>query len=119
MAKIKLKTGDKVKVITGKHRGTIDYISRLDPKEKAVYLKKVSRKKYDKSTPDSKKKSELKEIMTPIHISNVTYWLEDKKKTTKIGFQETEKEKDGKVEKIRVRVARKFKDKKGNNILID
>ena len=73
MVKIKLKTGDKVKVITGKHRGTIDFISRLDSKEKMVYLKKVSRKKYDKSTPDSKKKSELKEIMVPIHISNVAY----------------------------------------------
>jgi len=73
MAKIKLKTGDKVKVITGKHRGTIDYISRLDPKKQVVYLKKVSRKKYDKSTPDSKKKSELKEIMNPLHISNVAY----------------------------------------------
>jgi len=117
--KTKLKTGDKVKIITGKHRGTIDFISRLDPNEQMVYLKKVSRKKYDKSTPDSKKKSELKEIMTPIHISNVAYWLEDKKKTTKIGFQETEKKKDDKVEKVKVRIARKFKDKKGNSLLID
>jgi large subunit ribosomal protein L24 len=73
MTKTKLKTGDKVKVITGKYRGTIDYISRLDQKEKLVYLKKANRKKYDSSTPDSKKKSELKEIMTPIHISNVAY----------------------------------------------
>jgi hypothetical protein len=45
--------------------------------------------------------------------------LEDKKKTTKIGFQETEKKKDDKVEKMKVRVARKFKDKKGNSLLID
>ena len=75
MAKVKtkLKTGDKVKVIAGQHRGAVDYISRLDPQEQVVYLKKVSRKKYDKSTPDSKKKSELKEIMTPIHVSNVAY----------------------------------------------
>ncbi|CAG8635147.1 7120_t:CDS:2 [Scutellospora calospora] len=70
MTKTKLKTGDQVKVITGKHRGTIDYISRLDLKEQVVYLKKVSRKKYDKSTPENKKKSELKEIMIPLHISN-------------------------------------------------
>jgi len=73
MIKTKLKSGDQVKVITGKHRGTIDYISRLDPKKQVVYLKKASRKKYDKSTPDSKKKSEKKEIMVPIHISNVAY----------------------------------------------
>jgi len=117
--KTKLKTGDKVKVISGNYRGTIDYISRLDPKEQVVYLKKVSRKKYDKSTPDSKKKSEKKEIMVPIHISNVAYWLEDKKKTTKIGFQEMEKKKNDKIEKLKVRVSRSFKDKKGNNLLVD
>jgi ribosomal protein L24 len=73
MIKTKLKSGDQVKVITGKHRGTIDYISRLDPKKQLVYLKKAHRKVYDKSTPDSKKKSEQKEIMVSIHISNVAY----------------------------------------------
>jgi ribosomal protein L24 len=36
--------------------------------------------------------------MTPLHISNVAYWLEDKKKVTKIGFQEKE---GGKVRKSR------------------
>ncbi|CAG8754943.1 7575_t:CDS:2, partial [Ambispora leptoticha] len=36
----------------------------------------------------------------------------DKKKTTKIGFQETEKKRGEQVEKVKVRVARKFKDKK-------
>jgi large subunit ribosomal protein L24 len=119
MAKTKLKTGDQVKVITGQHYGTIDYISHLDLKEGKVYLKKVNRKKYDKSTPESKKNSELKEIMIPVNISNVAYWSEDKKGTTKIGFQTTEKEKDGENEKIKIRTARKFKDKKGNNLLID
>jgi len=119
MAKLKIKTGDKVKIITGKYRGVVDYISKIDPKSQVVYLKKANRKKYDKSTPENKKKSELKEIMMPIHISNVAYWLEDKKKTTKVGFQETEKKKDDKIEKLKVRVARKLKSKKGDNILID
>ncbi|WNE39966.1 MAG: hypothetical protein GBAus27B_000033 [Mycoplasmataceae bacterium] len=119
MTKTKLKTGDQVKVITGQHYGTIDYISRLDIKEGKVYLKKVSRKKYDKSTPESKQKSEMKEIMIPIHLSNVTYWSEDKKGVTKIGSRIIEKEKEGKSEKVKVRVARKFKDKKGNILTID
>ncbi|CAG8455101.1 15933_t:CDS:10 [Cetraspora pellucida] len=89
--RIKLKTGDKVKVVTGKYRGTIDFISRLDPKNQVVYLKKVSRKKYDKSTPESKKNKEKKEIMTPVHISN-----------------------DGQKK----RIARQFKDRKGHNFKI-
>jgi len=71
--KTKLKTGDKVKVITGKYRGVVDYISKIEPKNQLVYLKKASRKKYDKSTPENKRKSELKEVIVPIHVSNVAY----------------------------------------------
>lgn len=74
--KTKLKTGDLVKVITGKFRGMVDYISHLNPQKQVVYLKKVARKKYDKSTPKSKQKSQLKEIMIPLHISNVIHWEE-------------------------------------------
>jgi ribosomal protein L24 len=129
--KTKLKTGDKVKVITGKYKWIytagssggkkekkplIDYISHFDLKNQTVYLKKASRKKYDKSTAETKKKSELKEIMVPIHISNVAYWLEDKKKVAKIGFRKVEEKKG---EKTKLRIARKFKDKQGSNLLID
>jgi hypothetical protein len=49
----------------------------------------------------------------------VAYWLEDKKKTTKIGFREIERKKGEKKEKVKVRVSRKFKDKHGQNILIN
>jgi len=73
MIKTKLKNGDLVKVITGKYRGNIDYISQISLKKQLIYLKKVNKKKYDKSTPETKKRSELKEIMVPIHISNVSY----------------------------------------------
>ena len=102
MTKTKLKSGDLVKVITGKYRGNIDYISQLDLKKQVVYLKKVSKKKYDKSTPENKKKSELKEIMVPVHISNMAYWLEDKKMITKIGFQEVEGKKVRKSRKYNI-----------------
>ena len=74
MRKSKLKSGDTVKVITGKFRGLVDYISRIDPHRQVVYLKKAFRKKYDKSTAESRQKSQLKEIMVPIHISNVVFW---------------------------------------------
>lgn len=102
--KSKLKTGDKIKVITGKYRGTVDYISRIDPKNQLVYLKKASKKKYDKSTPENKRKSELKEIMVPVHLSNVAYWLEGKKQITKIGFQEVEGKKVRRSRKYNITV---------------
>src|SRR5688500_7388034 len=107
-SKVKLKTGDKVKVISGEHRGTIDYISHLDLKEQVVYLKKVNRKVYDKSTPDRKKKKEKKEIMIPIHISNIAYYLEAKKSPTKIGYQEIKVKKANQTHLKKVRVARGY-----------
>lgn len=70
MTKMKLKTGSLVKVISGGFYGIIDNISRIEPEKNRVYLKKAFRKQYDKS-PGNKKKSEQKEVLIPIHISNV------------------------------------------------
>lgn len=70
MAKLKLKSGDLVKVITGKFRGQVDNIHHLEPKKEQVYLTKATRKTYNKS-PDVKKKSQLKDVLVPLHISNV------------------------------------------------
>lgn len=70
MVKLKLKSGDLVKVITGKFRGLVDNIHHLEPKKEKIYLAKAVRKQYNKS-PDVKKKSQLKDILVPIHISNV------------------------------------------------
>jgi len=133
--KIKLKVGDKVKIIAGRYSGgkrklkkgekkektqpLIGQISQINLQKQVVYLKKASRKKYDKSTPDSKKKSELKEIMMPIPISNVAYYSEEKKQITKIGWQTREIKKENQNELVKVRVSRKFKDKQGNNLLVD
>jgi len=56
MTKVKLKSGDMVKVIAGKHRGTIDYISRLDLKKKLVYLKKANKKNMISLLPKTKRR---------------------------------------------------------------
>ncbi|CAH1756012.1 2060_t:CDS:2 [Entrophospora sp. SA101] len=61
---------DLVKVITGKFRGLVDNIHHLEPKKEQVYLTKAARKTYNKS-PDVKKKSRLKDVLVPLHISNV------------------------------------------------
>lgn len=68
--KTKFKTGDLVKVISGQWKGIVDYISVIKPKKQLVFLKKVSRKKFDKS-PENKQKSLKKEVMIPLHISKI------------------------------------------------
>jgi ribosomal protein L24 len=42
--------------------------------------------------------------MVPIHVSNVAYWLEEKKQITKIGFQEIEGKKVRKSRKYNITV---------------
>lgn len=100
MLKTKLKTGDKVKVIAGKYKWItkdnsddkkkplIDYISQIDLKKQIVYLKKARQKKNGNAM-----------TFAPIHISNVAYWLENKKTTTKINFCNSKKK--GKIRKSR------------------
>lgn len=84
--KSRLKKGDMVMVISGNWRGTTDYISRLDPKKRLVYLKKVNRQVYDRSTAEIKEKSQFKTIMLPLRMCKVAYWLAQKKKTTRISL---------------------------------
>lgn len=68
--KSKIKTGDLVEVISGQWKKTKDYVSAVKPKKQVVFLKKISRKVFDKS-PENKEKSLKKEIMIPLKISKV------------------------------------------------
>lgn len=82
MAKLKLKSGVSVKVISGKFRGLIGNIHHREPKKERVYLAEAIRKQYNKS-PDLKKKSQLKDILVPIHISNVAVCEEKKQEAVR------------------------------------
>jgi ribosomal protein L24 len=70
MVKMKIKKNDLVKVITGDFRGLIDKIHHAEPRKGRIYLAKATRTQYDKS-PQVKKKSVKKNILVPIHVSNV------------------------------------------------
>jgi ribosomal protein L24 len=69
--RIKLRKGDSVRIIAGKFRGKTDFISKISSKKNVIHLSSISRKKYDTSSPESKKNSDLKEETIPIHPSNV------------------------------------------------
>lgn len=89
MAKFKLKSGNSVKVVSGKFRETVDVIKKIDRNNEVVYLESVSRVKFVKKSksennskyqvnPKSEDKSKTKKILIPIHISNVALWEEKK-----------------------------------------
>ena len=70
MEKSKIKKNNLVKVITGEFRGLVDNVHHLELKKERVFLTKATKKTYNKS-PDVKKKSQLKDTLVPLHISNV------------------------------------------------
>ena len=78
MKKNKLKKGDLVKVITGKYKNTIDRISSLDVENNTVYLSSLKKEKNNQ-------KKEI--FFIPIHISNVSYWMEAENSTIKIRYK--------------------------------
>ena len=88
----KIKRGDPVIVVAGKHKGSISKVERVV--EDAVYLQDVNVVKK------AKKKEGFVKKTLPLHISNVAYYLAEQKTPTKIGIEITSKGK-------RVRIAKK------------
>jgi large subunit ribosomal protein L24 len=95
----KIKTGDPVIVIAGKHKGKVSTVKKVDGEK--VFLDAVN---------EVKKAVKGKGFQTktlPIHVSNCMYYNEKEKKGSRIGIQI---DKEGKKK----RVLKKF-----TNITID
>ncbi len=98
MTKLKIKTGDKVRVIAGDHKGTEGTIVTVDRvKNKAIVEGVNMVSKHQKPSANSPQGGIVKKE-APIHISNLSL-LTSKGETTRVGFEE----KDGK----KVRLAKK------------
>jgi large subunit ribosomal protein L24 len=88
----KIRKGDPVIVIAGKHKGSISSVEKV--LEDFLYIKDVNVVKKAKKGEGFVKKT------LPLHISNVAYYLADEKAATKIGIEINPKGK-------KVRVAKK------------
>ena len=75
----KIKKGDPVIVIAGKHKGSISKVERVA--EDFVYLQDVNVVKK------AKKKEGFVKKTLPLHVSNIAYYLEEQKTPTKIGIE--------------------------------
>jgi len=86
MAKLKIKKGDHVVVITGKDKGKKGEVLKVMPEENRVIVKGVAMvRRHQRQTPSQEGGIIAKEA--PIHISNLA--LEDPKdgKPTRVGFK--------------------------------
>ena len=99
MNKLKIKKGDKVKVITGKNKGKVGYVIKVLPTENRLVVSGVNLvKKHTKPSQTSEGGIVQKEL--PIHISNVSHVDPKTNEVTKIGYKTLD---DGK----KVRFAKK------------
>ena len=99
MNKLKIKKGDKVKVITGKNKGKIGDVIKVFPAENKLIVSGVNLvKKHTKPSQMSEGGIIQKEL--PIHVSNVSHIDPKTNEITKIGHKVLD---DGK----KVRVAKK------------
>ena len=98
MIKLKIKTGDTVKVTAGDHKGTEGKVVRVDAEKNKAIVEGVNLvSKHEKPSAKNPQGGIVKKE-APIHISNLTL-LDSKGEATRVGYEV----RDGK----KVRVSKK------------
>jgi large subunit ribosomal protein L24 len=95
MIKIKLKTGDQVRVLSGDHKGSEGKISKLFKSKNLAIVEGVNMVKKHNKPSSQNPKGGITEQEAPIHISNLSL-LTSKGETTRIGYKTI----DGKKNRI-------------------
>lgn len=89
MIKLKIKKGDKVKVITGKSKGKIGDVIKVFPKENRALVSGVNLAKVHlKTSRNNEGGISQKEL--PIHISNLSHIDPKTDEITKVGIKTLE-----------------------------
>ncbi|AKA34418.1 MAG: 50S ribosomal protein L24 [Muricauda sp.] len=97
--KLKIKTGDTVKVIAGDHKGTEGKVMRVDREKNKAIIEGVNMvSKHEKPSAQNPQGGITKKE-APIHISNLALIDPKSGEATRVGFEE----RDGK----KVRVSKK------------
>ena len=87
MMKLKIKSGDTVKVIAGDHKGTTGTVSRVYREKNKAIVEGVNM--VSKHTKPSAKNPQggIVKKEAPIHISNLALLDPKSKETTKVGYR--------------------------------
>lgn len=85
---MKIKKGDKVKVITGKYKGTVGEVLQCLPKEDKVIVEGVNIAKKHMKPSQSNPEGGIVEKLLPIHVSNVMAYDAKAKVASRIGYVE-------------------------------
>lgn len=86
MTKLKIKKGDKVKVITGKSKGKVGDVLKVFPADNKLIVSGVNlAKKHTK--PSQTSEGGIIQTELPIHVSNVSHIDPKTNEITKIGYR--------------------------------
>ena len=90
--KLRLKKGDEVIVLTGKDKGKTGKIVKMIPKQMKAIVSEINRVKKNQK-PDNNQPGGIVDKEMPIHISNISFYDQEKKKGIKIGFKTSDNKK--------------------------
>ena len=112
MAKIRIKKGDTVQVISGpaENKGKTGKVIAVYSDTSRVLVEGINRIKKHTKVGQSNRGSKTGGIVTteaPIHISNVMLVDPETKKPTRVGIRTETVERDGRTRTVRIRVAKR------------
>jgi large subunit ribosomal protein L24 len=85
---MKIKKGDKVKIITGASKGTIAEVLKAFPKDEKVLIEGVNLVKKHLKPTQANPDGGIVEKEAPIHVSNVALYDAKAKKSGRVGYKE-------------------------------
>ena len=89
MIKIKIKTGDQVKVLSGDHKGSEGKVVKIFRSKYSAIVEGVNMVKKHNKPSSQNPKGGISEQEAPIHISNLSL-LTSKGETTRVGYKTVE-----------------------------
>lgn len=102
MIKLKIKSGDTVKVIAGDHKGSEGKVLKVDREKNRATVEGVNLIKKHTKPSATNPQGGIVEKEAPLHISNLSLIDPKSKEVTRVGFEE----RDGK----KVRFSKKSKE---------
>jgi large subunit ribosomal protein L24 len=91
MAKLKIKTGDTVRVLAGEHKGAEGKVSKVFINKNKAIVEGVNMVSKHEKPSATNPQGGIKEKEAPLHVSNLSL-IDKNGKNTKVGYQS----KDGK-----------------------
>ncbi len=84
---MKIKNGDKVKIIAGKDKGKVGKVVKVYAEEAKVVVEGVNIVKKHIKARKTGEKGGIVSVERPVHVSNVLFFDDKIGKTTRIGYR--------------------------------